>query len=252
MPTRRTLALVTGALSLSLLGADTIDSRAAELARSRRDVERLEHDLQLAKDDLRGRLKAIEAQKVEIEVRIRSEELRLAAVEGEAASRRAELAAHDVAAETLAPDLTASIQRVRAHVASGLPFRTPDRLAELDALRAQLDSGAVTAESGAARLWAFVEDELRLTRENALDRQIVPLEGGEVLADVARLGMVALYFRTDGGAVGAARRDGEGWRWQVAEDRDSVKAIEGLFEKLRHGVRTGAFLLPNPNAGRAP
>lgn len=244
--------LLLALLSLGLLAADTLDSRAAELAALRREVETASHEIGLQKEELRGRLKAIEAQKMEIEVQIRREELRLAQIDGEGASRRAELAAHGTSNEALGPALTQAIATVRASVATGLPFRTADRLAEIDELSRQLDAGSISAESGAARLWAFVEDELRLTRENALDRQIIPLPEGEVLAEVARLGMVALYFRTDGGQTGAAVRDGAGWRWQVFTTRDDSKAVETLFEKLRHGVRNGAFTLPNPNAPRSP
>ena len=113
-------------------------------------------------------------------------------------------------------------------------------------------SRLVTPEAGAARLWAFLEDELRLVRENGLDRQIVPVDGAEVLADVARLGMVGLYYRTDGGAVGLAEWDGAAWGWRRIESRDEQKAVEALFEKMKHGVRSGAFTLPGPHAGGRP
>ncbi len=239
-------------LSLGLIAADRVDSRAAELASLRREVETRASEIQLQKDDLRARLKAIEAQKMEIEVQIRREELRLAQIEGEGATRRAELQDHASANAALGPALREAIATVRASVERGLPFRTADRLHELDELTRQLDASTLTAESGAARLWAFVEDELRLTRESALDRQIIPLPEGEVLAEVARLGMVALYFRTDGGQTGAAVHTGEGWRWQTFGSRDDAKAVETLFEKLRHGVRSGAFVLPNPLAPRSP
>lgn len=240
--------------------ADSTDSRAAELARLRREVETLSHELQLDKEELRARLKATEAQKLEIEVQLRREELRLAQIEGEAASRVTELSAHTGEASDLGPALQASIRLIWAEVEAGLPFRSAERLAELDRLDNDLKQGVVTPEAASARLWAFVEDELRLSRENALDRQIVALPEGEVLAEVARLGMVALYFRTDGGVVGAARRqagqsgDGSGgaWTWVVFTDRDQQKAVEHLFEKLRHGVRSGAFTLPNPNGTSAP
>ena len=252
MTSPRLMLPLLAALSVCLIAADNLDSRAAELAGLRREVETLSNQILLQKEDTRGRLKAIEAQKVEIEVQIRREELRLAQIEGESKSRVDELAAHNASVGSLSPALAESIAAVRASVAAGLPFRVTDRLAELDELSSQLNAGLVTPESGAARLWAFVEDELRLTRENALDRQIIPLPEGEVLAEVARLGMVALYFRTDGGQTGAAVRDGAGWRWQVFTTRDDSKAVETLFEKLRHGVRNGAFTLPNPNAPRSP
>ncbi len=252
MHTRHLRAALLLALCGGLVAADTIDSRAAELARLRQDVEARSHELGLAKEELRGRLKAIEAQKMEIEVAIRREELRLAQIEGEAASRREELAAHDTSGETLGPALRESLAAVRAEVERGLPFRKADRLAELDNLLRQLDAGDITAETGIARLWAFMEDELRLCREVGMDRQIVQLSDGEVLADVARLGMVGIYFRTDGGVTGSAVREGEGWRWQAFTSRDDQKAVESLFEKLRHGVRSGAFILPNPLLARSP
>lgn len=245
----RLLVILLGVLSTGALAAEVIDSRAAELAGLRREVETLSSDLGFRKEDLRGRLKAVEAQKVEIEVQIRREELRLAQVEGEAAARRAELAESVTRGGTLAPALVVSIARIRGTVEAGLPFHVTERLAELDTMREQLESGVVTPESAASRLWAFTEDELRLVRENGLDRQVVTLDGEELLADVARLGMVALYFRTDGGVVGTAVHADAGWAWKALTSRDEQKAVGTLFEKLKHGVRSGAFTLPNPSVG---
>ncbi|MBA2321645.1 MAG: DUF3450 family protein [Deltaproteobacteria bacterium] len=257
-PTDRGLrGLLLGALLLTAfplgmpavaLAEDAVDSRAAELAKLRREVEALSADVQLRKEDLRSRLKAIEAQNLEIGVQIRREELRLAQVAGEAEARRAELSVHAASSSGLVPPLLSSIAAIRASVEGGLPFRIGERLAELDTLRDQLGNGLLTPEAATARLWAFTEDELRLTRENGLERQTVPLESGEVLADVARLGMVALYFRTDGGVVGAAVRNGDAWTWRAFSSRDDEVAVEGLFEKMKHGVRTGSFMLPNPEA----
>jgi hypothetical protein len=236
-------------LALLLSPALAEDSRAAELAKLRREVETASHDLLLRKEDLRNQLKAIEAQKLEIEVQIRREELRLAQLHGEAESRRTELMAHQTGGSTLTPALLEAIAHIRGLVAAGLPFHQVDRLAELDTLREQLERGLVTPEAGVARLWAFTEDELRLARENGLDRQVVPLESGEVLADVVRIGMVALYFRTDGDVVGSAVREDSGWRWVVFDSREDQLGVLELMEKMKHGVRTGSFTLPNPAPG---
>lgn len=241
------LILLFVALSGGALAAEIADTRAAELAKLRREVETMSSELQLRKEDMRAQIKAVEAQKLEIEVQIRREELRLAQIQGEAASRKAEISTHAGQSDTLRPAVLAAITQLRGSVAGGLPFRQADRLAELDTLQGQLERQEATPESAAARLWAFTEDELRLTRENGLDRQIIQIDGADVLADVARLGMVALYFRTDGGAVGMAVPGAGGWSWRTVTNRDDIKAIETLFEKLRHGVRSGDFTLPNPN-----
>ena len=245
-------ALVLLLVSGGALAADPtpVDSRAVELAKLRRDVETLSSDLLLRKEDLRNRLKAVEAERLEIEVQIRREELRLAQLEDEAVARRTELAVHTDRGSALGPALFEAIVGVRATVEGGLPFHVAERLAELDGLRDQLERGLVSPEQGVARLWAFTEDELRLARENGLDRQVVPLPTGDVFADVARLGMVALYFRTDGGTVGCASEQGGRWTWRVLDAREDVLAVEALFGQMAHGVRTGAFQLPDP--GYAP
>ena len=223
-----------------------VDSRAEELARLRREVETLSTELAEAKDDTRSRLRAIEAQASEIDVQIRREELRLAQIEGEAEARRAEVARHGEQSVYLLPVVQQSISRVRSVLAAGIPYHLPERLAELDGLSSQLAQGDLGPESAASRLWAFVEDELRLARESGLDRQVVTVGGAEMLADVARLGMVALYFRTERGEVGAVKRVGEDWAWTPVTIREDVRALETLFDKLKHGVRTGSFVLPNP------
>ncbi len=238
-------------LVAAALGApEPTDSHAAELARLRRDVETMSTDLALRKEDLRTRLRATEAQRLEIDVQIRREELRLAQVENEAAARRAELLTHATTGSAVADDVRASIDTIRAEVEHGLPFHRMERLNEVDQIETQLDQGLVTPEAATARLWAFCEDELRLAKENGIDRQTVPLAEGEVLADVVRLGMVALYFRSDGGVVGQAVRTDAGWTWEVFDDRDDVLAVTALFDKMQHGVRTGAFVLPD--AGASP
>jgi hypothetical protein len=211
-------------------------------------VETLSQELRLEQDDLRSRLKAIESQTIELEVQTRREELRLSQLETEDQERRVELSQHSTLGDALAPAVLRSIVELRAYVSAGLPFRMVDRLQELDEIRSKLEARELTPEAAAARLWAFAEDELRLTRENGLDRQVVTVDGADVLADVARLGMVALYFRTDGGVAGMAVRTGDGWSWTTVGSRDDQKAVDALFEKLSHGIRTGTFTLPNPQA----
>jgi Protein of unknown function (DUF3450) len=246
------LFLLSGAGFAPALAADTTDTRAAELARLRREVETLSAELSQAKEDTRARLRAIDAQKLDIEVSVRREDLRLSQVQSEMGARRDELAQSVTRGDELGPALRQAIEQVRATVEGGLPFHRDERLAELTSLQQQIEAGLLTPEAGVARLWAFTEDELRLTRESGLDRQIISLDGREVLAEVARLGMVALYFRTDGGEVGMAVREGGGWGWHTVADRDQQLAISGLFDTFKHGVRSGTFQLPNPAIGARP
>jgi hypothetical protein len=78
-----------------------------------------------------------------------------------------------------------------------------------------------------------------------MDRQVIPLDEGEVLVDVARLGMVSMYFRTDDGRIGAVRGTPGSWRWEVFTDSNDIALAQELFEALDKQVRVGFFELPN-------
>src|SRR5690606_29294078 len=88
------------------------------------------------------------------------------------------------------------------------------------------------------------EDEFRLTRENGLFSQTISLGRERVLADVVRLGSMALYFRTQDGRVGLAQRAADGWRFVVEDDAADRARIDALFDALRKQIRQGWFELP--------
>ena len=100
-------------------------------------------------------------------------------------------------------------------------------------------------------MWAFYEDEFRLTRENGIHAQTISLEGAEVLADVAKVGSMMLFFRTADGRMGAARKAGAEWRFEVASDEADRQRIAAWFDSLTKQIRQGWFELPNTMAGGA-
>ena len=171
------------------------DSFAARLAEARKDVETLTDSLSQLKDDLRAKERALDNQAAELATQTRQEELRLEQLRPPGRTKDDGVAG----SAALVPAVAESIVSLRAGVAAGLPFRQAERLGELDTLQAALESGASTPREVASRLWSFVEDERRLASQSALDRQIITLNGQEVLADVARLGLRAMW----GGALAA-------------------------------------------------
>lgn len=244
-------------LHLSLLlcagtaSAGELEAQAERLAALRADVETISSELELEKDELTGRLRAIEAQKVDLEVQIRREDMRMERLIAEEISQQALLEEAE-GADMLTPVVEEGIQTYRDHIRLGLPFKHSARLDALADLESRLQERTLTTEQVAARLWAFAEDERRLSRENTLDRQVIELEDGEVLVDVARLGMVAMYYRTPEGAYGQATRQGDGWTWEAIGDSGEIEQLAGLFDALSRGIHVGWFTLPRPLNGAQP
>ena len=225
------------------LAAD-VDELAARLAALRGEVETLSSELSLEKEDLRATLRAMDAQKADLQVQVRQQELRLQQLDQ---ALQTEVEAREAYAEStdgLIEPVRDGIEEVRGAVTDGIPFHQGERLAELDALEKALDGGEQTPREVASKLWSFCEDEKRLTQENALDRQVIGLNGQEMLVDIMRLGMVALYFKTDDGRVGRAVKSGDAWTWVEAATPEDTAAILELHDALSKQIRVGLFELP--------
>jgi hypothetical protein len=248
-PSRTALALFL-ALAGTLAHAEPSD-QARRLAELRGEVERAAAEVDEIRDEARSKMRSLETQRIELEARVRIEEARLAELERRAERQRAEVADEAVAGAVLLPVLLDELAALRAQVAGGLPYRVPERLAQIDELSVQLRAGTLTPQRGALRVWQLVEDELRLTRENVLDRQVVAWRGDEVLVDVARLGMVALFVRAPDGRFGVARRDGASWRIDELSGGAERSQVGALFASLDKQVRVGPFELPIALPGEA-
>jgi len=242
------------ALGVSAPGAEAgpnYEALAAELARLRTDVERLSSDIDESKQQTRSELRVLSSQKTSLEAEIQREGLRLAQLEQALGEVQALVKQAGALQQKLQPAVLAALDHVRAPIAQGLPFRLDERLAELDKLSADLKQGLVLPSVALTRLWTFVEDEFRLARENGLYRQVVQVSGEQVLADVARVGMMMLYFRTPDMRYGRVLHSEGKWSYIVYEDPADIEQTAALFESMERRIRGGFFELPNALTQRA-
>lgn len=230
-------------MSLSVGWAQGIE-RAERLAELRGEVESLQHEVTMDKGDMRTRLSALEAARTNLELQLRQEELRSQQLTIQIDKERALASEEGTVNEVLAPAVSAGLEAIVPVIEGGIPYRVPERLAAVEQLKIGLQGGTLAAPRAASRLWSLYEDELRLGRENAIDRQTITLDGQQLLVDVARLGMVSLCFRTADGDHGWAERTSGGWAWVRAQTRAERQQIQQLFDALEKQIRVGWFEIP--------
>ncbi len=224
--------------------ADSVTELAARLATLRNEVEELARQLNDNTAESKASLQSLARQRSDLELEVQREETRLKKLSSALAKRRVEVEAERAKGERLTPLFEQTLVRVHAHVEGSLPFRRGERLDALRKLEEQHRAGLLTAPRALSRLWSFVEDEFRLTRENGLYQQTVRVDGQERLAEVVRLGMVALYYKAEDGAVGSAVREEQGWRYEPIVEPQQQQAVLELFSSFKKQIRVGYFELP--------
>lgn len=224
-----------------------------ELVKKRAAVDSLSTAVELQKTDVQNQVRTHGLKKADLERNIKSLELEIAEIDGRVKKQEEEIARKEEPRGKLKPLVLKQIALARTSVATTLPFRTADRLKDLDELRSKVENGQVKPDEGLTRLWSAIEDELRLARENGLYRNPVRIDGQEVLAEVARIGMVLLYFKTSDNRTGMAVPGEDGkWTFSYVTDKAGQKQILYLFEGLQKRIKHGYFELPNPYAAGSP
>lgn len=224
--------------------AQEADQLSQRLIALRGEVEALNGELELLREEQRTSLQGLAQQKAELENNLKRQQLAQQEARNKLAAMEAERGAVAATGDTLTPVMALAIDALRAQVAAGLPFKTGERLAALEDIRTQLASGQLPPYRAANRLWAFYEDEFRITRETGLHSQTIRIGAEQVLADVAKVGSVMLLFRTEDGRMGAARRGPQGWTFEVSTDEAEQQRIAALFDSLGKQIRQGYFELP--------
>ncbi|MCH2109457.1 MAG: DUF3450 domain-containing protein [Polyangiaceae bacterium] len=225
--------------------ADELADMAGRLSSLRGEVETLSATLSEEASDGRDRLRSLSRQKAELELEIKKEQTRTAKLRQLISKRRKEVQDAKTKDSLMAPLFEKEIVRVRDYVNGTLPFRTADRLTVLEKLEAQYKGGTISAPKAVSRLWAFMEDEFRLTRENGLYQQSIKIDGSHQLAEIVRIGMVMLYFKVDDDTFGRAVREGSGWTFQKLETPEDKKELANLFVSFKKQIRQGFFQIPN-------
>ena len=229
----------------TVFSADSSGQLAKELIRLRSEVEQKNSDVENKKQEIKARAKTLAIQKAELEASISKEQMRVKQLEQTLSKKKAVVANSDTDSSVLKKPVMDAIDSLKALISVQIPFKTPERLKELEELKNGTESGQISPYSAVARLWSFIEDELRITRENGIFRQTVTVEGKDILADVARIGTVMMFYKTSDGKTGYVKKNGKSFDYVPFISKEQTEQVLILFDQLKKQIRTGYFEIPN-------
>jgi hypothetical protein len=195
------------------LPQDATDTLANRLIQMRGQVDQLQNELNLKREEHKNRMTYLTAQQAETEASRDREALRVRQLEQELEQMKEQVATAGATSETLTPVVLQYVDALRLDVQRGFPFKVGERMAELDEIETQLNSGVITAHRAFNRLWAFVEDELRITRGTPLYAVDPTCRARTCWSTSPKLGNAMMYFRTRDLQYGRAVETPQGWRW---------------------------------------
>jgi chromosome segregation ATPase len=239
------LSLLLGTTGVKAAKNKNMTKLAEKIVYLRAQVESLNSQLQADREELSNELKSHSVQLTQLKSQIGQEEVRQKQINEKIKAAKEELTTLSANDETLEPFTLKKIEWLRNHVQNGIPFQSEKRMKGLEDIEAKLKSKILTPESAMSRLWSVVEDEMRLSRENALHRQTIRLNGEERLATVAKIGMVLMYFHTVDNRVGSIAKNIDGSFIYVEEhDQEKKELIFKLVDGLKKQIRHGEYILP--------
>ncbi len=231
-------------LTGSILCAST-QNMAESLMKLRAEVETLNSQISDEKDAYKSKMRSLTAQKSEFEGMISRKELTIKELQKELANVQAKIKRASKNSLGLKPIVFDAIDKLETMITTSIPFKTEDRLTALKKIKTQLQSSLITPQKALSYVYNSYADEIRMTKENAIFKQSIHLEGEDKLVEVARVGTAMMFFKTPDDKVGYVKHTNGAWEYKEEFNKEKQTEILNIFHAFKKQIRTGYFTLPN-------
>lgn len=214
---------------------------SSQIIKLRSEVDSLSEDLKTEKELLKSKIQNLAIEKMDLDSKIRREKIKIKAQEQKINKvEKPEI----LALEDYNLIIKNFINEEYSRVSSSLPYKRKERLDYLDTLIKDFEKGANTAEKTLQFLWTHVEDEIQLAKDVLLDRDFVQIENKEKIVDVARVGMLMMFFKTEDNKYGYIKYDGLQWKPEIFKLSQNEKLVSDFFTNLKKQIKAGFFDFP--------
>lgn len=242
---RLSSVLLSAALLSSSLYANNNEKLVNSIMELRGDVEGLYTNIKENKERYSAGMKSLSMQITDTEARINRENTALKLANVELEKIKVKIKETSSGNSEIKPLVLKSIALLETSIKEGIPFMVEERVASLHKIKSDLEEGLITNEKALSLTWANYDDTIRVTKEIGLFKQQINFNGKSVLASIAKLGSVAMFFSTPTDEVGFVVKEGDSYSYKHITNPEDIKKIVALFDALQKQIRTGFFQLPN-------
>jgi len=237
--------LLSSTILTSSLSAQNTTDIVNSIMQLRGDVESLYTEIKENDSRYKTKMKSLSMQSSDLEAQINRESTSLKLAKFELDKIKVKIKNTTSSNDEIKPMVIDALALLRTSIKDGLPFMIKERIDSLNKIKADLDEGIITSEKALALTWASYDDTIRITKEIGLFKQKINFKGKEVLAKVAKLGSVMMFFSTPNNEVGYAVKENNSYSYKHITEPKDIKKIVSLFDALQKQIKTGYFELPN-------
>jgi len=231
--------------STHLVASTSVENMAHSLMKLRAEVVSLDSQIEDEKDEFKASMKSLIMEKNELDTSIAREELSQKRLTKDLAKIKKQITDQSKNSEGLKPIVLHAITKIEERIKSAIPFKVNDRLSDIKRISEQLEGALITPQKALVLVWNSYSDMIRMSKENAVFKQTILIDGKEVLAQVARVGSVMMYFKTPDDRVGYVTNDGGSYTYLESVEKEQKEQILTLFDAFKKQIRSGYFTLPN-------
>lgn len=229
-------------LLFHLTFAGNYDVLLQQVIDRRGDLERQAQVLsqQIATSD--QALLSMEAQKNELELTLQRDQLKLSTLSQKKISISKSLEAMRPANQDNQKLVQAWLDMLKTRVQTSLPFETSERLKMVESLQARFQHREPLAVL-LWDLWSFTESEIQLTR--GVHTTLTTLPGQTEPVEVVRLGMLAMYERSDKAGYALWKKEDSVWKRNSLDSSTDQKAVDHLLQSASQKTFQTVETLPS-------
>ncbi|MDF1883295.1 DUF3450 family protein [Sulfurimonas sp. SAG-AH-194-C21] len=238
------LALSAVLLTTSL-AANTNEKLVNSIIQLRGDVENLYTDIKENKQTYHSQMKSLSMQITDSEAQINRKSTAIKLAQNELGKITKQIKETSSGNSEIKPLVLNALVLLEKGINEGIPFMLEARVADLHKIKSDLNANLITNEKALALTWAAYDDTIRVTKEIGLFKQQIDIKGKKVLAQIAKLGSIAMFFSTPSNEVGFVVKQANTYKYKLITNPEDIKKIVALFDALQKQIRTGYFELPN-------
>ena len=228
----------------SLHSGNSYEKLAENLASLREEVEGINSQVKNSKEAYKADLKTLVIKKAELEASLQSLDVEIQQAQQKSNQLKGKIQNAYGKSWELTPLLKEFSEKLYEYIKASIPYKKQKRLQAIEQIRDKVDKKEESPLLSLQSLWQSLDDEVRLSKEIALTKQVIEIDSKTYHSEVLHLGTTMMFFRIDHTKVGRAEKDNGKWKYKLVFDKSSKAEITELFEGIKKQIRTGLYKIP--------